>query len=539
MAVNFSLEGLDANITAALASMESLAEIDMPRHCDAVVFVGTNVMRECFKFTADSLDIEDLNAGAGPFGADNDIQFVIDGQKFCNSVCGHLAEYTVKAHGGAAEATKPTTYGLDHAGVARLEAKSKLKHDYPRDLAAKLYDASTLADFFNNENAVRRSIVSQCRALCLTNGSIFDTLLAADGMTTAADGDTTSANIGRVMLQLIANQAPARFADMDPERTTNAAHNEYYTPFVDGDIITFLLTVNPAANQGVSINGGAEPSSRTYRMIIKLVADATLDGGLGNGAPATGYNLLYGNAAAPILSMELDYADNTPTANALHFGSNAGTSVCKLGDITANVALDIETHNIAVLQGQNLAPAGEVNDAAGAAESTVGGGGGGGGGAQSLDLTAGQEIAIAENTFIANGNGLQISQMIWSQPKLINAHAGQTLMVRTVQADTTAKPAANDPYAVQDGNGVWWTMVQSNGVNLGTIADMEVHIVDTGATGAQSGNMGLEMFSSTAVNATATPQQDGTVLISDGALVVAGWPHFTSGGPQILYVRSA
>jgi hypothetical protein len=229
---------------------------------DAVAVFTVNVdhMKSVFKFQTDSADV--LNADA------SDLKYYV-----------HMASWP---------AMNPANSMLDHnssvgpIAVGLNANKMMVAHDFTRFLAQELFGTYHGVDLFNNEVELLQNL----RLICgsgsgNTMGDIYNTLTAVStsgdhaGIVSDASGNymtnsnSANTNIGKVLFEQLAQIAPDRFATL-----TNSPA-EQSIPFAVDDVISFKVTISPAANQHLLTSLANPISARSYK--VKLIMKASGD----------------------------------------------------------------------------------------------------------------------------------------------------------------------------------------------------------------------------------------------------------------------
>ena len=252
----FVLDAFASTVTmSTLGALTGSAVPTMTSDATAVLTVDIDHMKNVFRFQTDSADFLDADA--------SDLKYYIRMANWpelnpANSMMDHAASASPIASGFASN-------------------KMMIAHDYTRYLAQRLFGTHQGVDLFNNEVALLQNLRSIC-------GSTLDctwhaitrklTQVSTVGNNTVPDAGgnyttnslTTSANICRELHQQLVSTAPERFSSL-----TNTS-GEQSLPFQVDDVISFKLTVNPAAGQH-NLTGVAAIPARSYK--IKLVMKAS------------------------------------------------------------------------------------------------------------------------------------------------------------------------------------------------------------------------------------------------------------------------
>ena len=264
--VSFTLEGFNQSfsldVSGALAG-EVPATIDAS--CIAIYNVKTSDMMNVFKYEADSFDVNDTDA--------SDIKYYV----YMNAWPATLKLNPVHAHSLTPTPILPTAGDL-------VDNKNLVKHDFVRYLALSLFNTPHGVDLFSNENALLTDLVQKGAVARLA----IDASLNAVNQANAASGSAphkystnvlnSNANFSRVLLRQVANQAPARF------HGTADISGIHSIPFVDGDSISFKVSIDAASGQH-NLTGRSAFNTRVYKIRLDLIADPIAPATAGNVVP--------------------------------------------------------------------------------------------------------------------------------------------------------------------------------------------------------------------------------------------------------------
>ena len=271
-AVDFILEGLNADLSLDLSGAlvgQDYADLDVS--ATAVYYVKTSDMRKVFKFQTDSFDVTDASA--------DDIKYYVHRDS----------------------TAWPTNLKLNPANAAMVldgaemlssatDTKNKLKHDFVRYLAFRLFNTIHGVDLFSNEEELLASVVRGGRAARLAIEAKIDNVAATNNTISGPDASNnyyttnavdTSANICRVLMRQLIHTAPGRFETLSIDNSLNPI--PISVPLEDGDNLNFKVTVAAASGQHTLVPGVDPIVPRSYGVKIILVADPV--------APATAAGL--------------------------------------------------------------------------------------------------------------------------------------------------------------------------------------------------------------------------------------------------------
>jgi len=264
--VNFVLEEFEQ--TVSLSILGNLYSENIPTltaDAKATLYVSLATIKDVFKYQTDSNDV--VNDAA------SDIKYFTDDEAWpvlnpANAMVDEDAIATANAAGAF-----PTN-------------KLFVAHDFTRHLADELFGTHLGVDLFNNELELLNDIRSICGST--TDGNAWFEItksvnkvsvnstesgltgLAGDaGEKYMTNENTTSENLGRILLSQMIGAAPTRFAGIDASEAPQSM------PFLEGDIISFKLTIEPADGQKLITKLEADPDvvPRSYEIRLEIVSD--------------------------------------------------------------------------------------------------------------------------------------------------------------------------------------------------------------------------------------------------------------------------
>lgn len=161
-------------------------------------------------------------------------------------------------------------------------ASDNVSKDFIRDIARQLFGTYLGADLFTNED----SVVTNINAGCDTVANTIRTLLASidktaglvsmdvdDASSKYMKDNVTTSNISRELLNQLITSAPNRFVGIAANYKYNLTDDGFYKmPILEGDTITFKLTLAPAGSQTTLVNTGSPTlmDVRTYTVILRV-----------------------------------------------------------------------------------------------------------------------------------------------------------------------------------------------------------------------------------------------------------------------------
>lgn len=261
--VHFVLSNLESSVQMDVSGhvpIESIPVLDVS--ATAVFEVSLADMQSCFQYQTDSSDITDVNS--------TDIRYYVNPASWPTLNPANGMMNSPQSANPIAVSSSTGDYPSNKMLVA---------HDFVRYLALKLFNTQYGVDLFNNEvdllKGIRRicdassaghtwyDIVSKINAVGTsgTNANIVGT----NGSKYMTNADTSTANLGRALLQQLLGSVPERFSNI------NATDSAQPLPFRADDSISFKLTIAPAPGQE-NLTGVAAFSSRSYEIRLVMVS---------------------------------------------------------------------------------------------------------------------------------------------------------------------------------------------------------------------------------------------------------------------------
>jgi hypothetical protein len=260
--VNFTLSGLNQAFTLGVSGElagEAPAILDVS--ATAVYNIKLADMRNVFKFQSDSFDVNDTDA--------SDIKYYVFSES--NAWPANLVINPANAD--------MSNNPIFSTSSEVLAEKNKVKHDFVRYLALKLFNTAYGVDLFNNENALLDDLVSKgatAHSAIKTALDAVNTTAAAlsnnvdsDGRHYSTNNETGTTNFSRELLRQVASAAPGRFSGLTDISGVQSV------PLADGDSINFKVSISAYPAQH-TLTGVAGPFDiRVYQ--IKLVLKGTAE----------------------------------------------------------------------------------------------------------------------------------------------------------------------------------------------------------------------------------------------------------------------
>jgi hypothetical protein len=259
--VNFTLSGLNQTFTLGVSGeLAAAAPAALDVSASAVYNIKLSDMLKVFKFQSDSFDVNDTDA--------SDIKYyVFDASNawptnlVLNPANADMSNNPIFATGGDI-----------------VLNKNKVKHDFVRYLALKLFNTAYGVDLFSNEDALLTDLVSKgatahaaiktaLAAVSTTAAGLADT--DVNGLKYATNALTGETNFSRELLRQVAYAAPARFS------ATSDISGVQSVPLQVDDTINFKVSISADAAQH-NLTGVAGPFDvRVYQIRLVLKDEPT------------------------------------------------------------------------------------------------------------------------------------------------------------------------------------------------------------------------------------------------------------------------
>ena len=83
------------------------------------------------------------------------------------------------------------------------------------------------------------------------------------------DDNVTTSNISRELFNQLMTSAPGRFNDTKPQKYNTVEDGFYKLPILQGDTITFKMTISPSTTQTAAVpTGPTSLQSRSYKVVL-------------------------------------------------------------------------------------------------------------------------------------------------------------------------------------------------------------------------------------------------------------------------------
>jgi len=247
--LDFVLTGLDEDITMGTSGeLFGVAIPTMDVSATAIFNVKTETMRNVFRFQTDASDVDVVDG--------TDTQYYVKMDQWPATAILNPA-HAMMDH---SDSENPIATG-DSNGTY-VDNRMLVKHDFVRYLALKLFNTYQGVDLFSNEDAMKEDLAEKGAAAW---ASISGDLHGSAGPLTNNDDDN---NFSRQLLEQIINNDRDRLINDASAGTIDASNEIQAMPLVDGDTISFKVTLKAATGQH-NLTGVSAIGDRTYK--IKLV----------------------------------------------------------------------------------------------------------------------------------------------------------------------------------------------------------------------------------------------------------------------------
>lgn len=271
--VSFVLSALDQSLTMSVSG-DILKGQPIAPTTDAVAefYVKTLDLQNLFMIQTDSDDVDTITNGT-------DTKYFVRKSLLPSDLVLNPCHAWVSTNAIAT---------ADRLGVIS-DNRELVKHDFIRHIAKSLFNTHLGVDLFTNEDTVKYDLAYKGHNEAWKNGVLSSINNVSDvslNVTTFAGKYGTDATYGkyltndasgsnnlcRELLRQIGYVAPNRLATLGSTASivVDASNGYYKMPFLDGDSISFVLTINAAPNQHLLVNKATAVPSRTYRIRLNV-----------------------------------------------------------------------------------------------------------------------------------------------------------------------------------------------------------------------------------------------------------------------------
>jgi len=162
-------------------------------------------------------------------------------------------------------------------------AEDGVGKDFLRDLAKQLFGTYLGADLFTNEDSVVIDVNLRCDEVATYAVALINSIDKTVGTSTLLKTDlsggkyldehVSTTNISRELFNQLMTSAPSRFNDTKPDKYNTEEDGFYKLPIIQGDSITFKMTISPSAAQTTAVpTGPTSLLSRSYTVVMNVGA---------------------------------------------------------------------------------------------------------------------------------------------------------------------------------------------------------------------------------------------------------------------------
>ena len=250
--LDFVLTGLDEEITmGASGELFGVAIPAMDVSATAIFNVKTSSMRDVFQFQTDASDADQIKDST-------DTLYYVKMDRW------PAAGILNPVHAMMDDSNSENPIATGDSNGTYVDNRMLVKHDFVRYLALKLFNTYQGVDLFSNEDAMKEDLAIKGAAAW---ASISGDLHTANGNNPMTNSNDTN-NFSRQLLEQIINNDRDRLISDASAGTIDASNVVQAMPLVDGDTISFKITLKAATGQH-NLTGVSAIGDRTYK--IKLV----------------------------------------------------------------------------------------------------------------------------------------------------------------------------------------------------------------------------------------------------------------------------
>lgn len=262
--LDFVLTGLDVSIAMdASAGLVFGNEPTMDASAGAVIYVKTSHMSNVFQFQTDANDVDTE--------ASTDIKYYVNMDQWPSDLILNPAQAMMNksTHGSYQPIATTGTSGQSY-----LPERMLVKHDYIRYLALKLFNTHYGVDLFSNEDVMKEDLTSK-------GNDTWQNDISANLHTAYNNGPYTNDDTGRynftreIFHFIVCADRDRLVSDISNGGTIQDTEHKQPIPFIDGDRISFKITIHPAPNQHL-LTGTSDISPRSYHIQLYLTSDTNL-----------------------------------------------------------------------------------------------------------------------------------------------------------------------------------------------------------------------------------------------------------------------
>jgi hypothetical protein len=274
--IDFILKQLYSEAYATLLATiptEQIATLDAS--ATGVFYMKTSELRNIFQFQTDAININDLSY--------QDMKYYVNMNYWPNLFELNPANAMMDQDLSSGLLSANPIATMEKDGTQYSPTKMFVKDDFIRHLAQELFGTYSGVDFFNNKQALEDHINNQCDGsapghswydisnalykVSSIRGTHPGLLTDVSGLKYMTRYSMESNNLCRELMDQIGGADPNRFCNI------LSTSEMQPVPLYDGDSISFLLTITPAAGQERIVNLPNPIPPRSYRIKIYLISD--------------------------------------------------------------------------------------------------------------------------------------------------------------------------------------------------------------------------------------------------------------------------
>jgi hypothetical protein len=261
----FTISAFNSDVSMGTAgTFDASAAVALDTDADATLYISTTQMKNTFKFSTESTNFDDVSV--------NDVRYYVYQDQWTGFTDASLNVVNAQVLTGAVVTTNSKS-------VAYLPKEMLVKHDFIRYISNNLFNTPYGTDLFSNETElitdlnnlgdITTGVLFQINAKLancdVSGGDVAIYTDTSGDVMYATDVQSEPTNISRELLRQMYAASSSRFSGL----STNTINS---IPFIDGDIITFKLTVDAELTQHTLT--GVEPIlPRTYTISLTLTDD--------------------------------------------------------------------------------------------------------------------------------------------------------------------------------------------------------------------------------------------------------------------------
>lgn len=275
--IDFVLKKLYSNAYCTLLATIPTEEIPiLDASATGVFYMKTSDLRNIFQFQTDAININDLSS--------QDMRYYVNMENWPQFFELNPSNAMMDQDLSSGLLSVNPIATMEPNGLVYSPTKMFVKHDFIRYLAYDLFGGSySGVDLFSNQQGLEDNIQKQCDgsapghswydishalySVSSISGTNPQLLTDMNGLKYMTRYTMSPENLCRELMNQIGSSAPTRF------QSILATANMQPVPLMDGDSISFLLTITPSPGQERVILRSTPIPPRIYRIKIFLISD--------------------------------------------------------------------------------------------------------------------------------------------------------------------------------------------------------------------------------------------------------------------------